>query len=109
MPDKTSSACHHQQAGDTQGMSLVGRCFHVFGADRKVRYQGVVRGMVSPTHALVQYFEWLTGAPNTMEVVWVERMARGATATSREPGSWQFYEDTGHMIAWYASHRDVHA
>jgi hypothetical protein len=89
-------------------MSLVGRCFHVFGEKRKVQYQGIVRAMVGDDHALVQYFEWLMGEPTTIEVVSLERMSFGATPNSRAPGSWQFYQDDEHMNGWYASHRDAH-
>jgi hypothetical protein len=37
--------------------SLVGRCFHVFGADRAIERQGVVLAPVGDKHFLVQYFE----------------------------------------------------
>jgi cobalamin biosynthesis Mg chelatase CobN len=85
-------------------LSLVGRCFHVFGENQKVQYQGIVRGMVNDTHALVQYFEWFMGEANTFEVVSVKRMSKGATVDNRAPGSWQFYEDNQQMNDWYENH-----
>jgi hypothetical protein len=84
--------------------SLVGMCFHMFGENEKVQNQGIVRGMVNDDYAIVQYFEWFTGEPNTMEVVSVKRMSKGAASGKRSPGSWQFYDDNNHMNEWYQNH-----
>jgi hypothetical protein len=85
-------------------IGLVGRCFHVFDENRKVKSQGVVVAPVGTSHFLVQYFDRIIGSPSTMAVVAIDDMAR-PTRKSREHGTWQFYADAAHMNDWYEHHR----
>jgi hypothetical protein len=55
-------------------LPLVGLFFHVLDGERLVQRQGVIQGVVNPDHAIVQFFEWFRGAPDT-----IAAMATGAT------------------------------
>ena len=77
-------------------LTLVGRCFHIFGDDGSVQNQGVVRGDLGEGRYLVQFFEWMLGELSTMEIRHIGDMRGG-----REAGCWQFYEDAEHMNFWY--------
>lgn len=84
-------------------VNMTGMAFHVFektaeGKD-KVKYQGVVLGMADETHAIVQFYEWFAGCPNTCAVVPVADMQSIAFG-----GTWQFYRDVEHMREWYETH-----
>lgn len=85
---------------------LVGRCFHIFGADKRVERQGCVVAPVGEGLFLVQYFEWMMGEANTLEIVQVADMV-SRSPSSRGPGYWQFYEDHEHMNHWYENHPNV--
>lgn len=78
---------------------LVGRCFHIFGEDGHVQYQGQIRCDLGGGNYLVQYFDWLIGEPGTMSIVPVSKMIE--RELRRGNGSWQFYEDVEHMNFWY--------
>jgi len=54
---------------DPKPYSLVGRCFHIFGKDKHVQFQGVVRANLGEGLYLIQYFEWMMGEANTLAVV----------------------------------------
>jgi len=87
-----------QKTKEPQPLSLVGRAFHTFedrDGDRTIKYQGIVRGKITESVYLVQYFEWIMGEPSTLELVTLDGMM-----------GWQFYEDTEHMGFWY-EHRYV--
>ena len=90
----------HDAERPAQALPLVGLSFHVFGEDGRVQQQGIVRGMVNDQHALVQYFDWASGVPTTLEVVPVARMSLGAAGSNRAAGSWQFYRDAEDMAEW---------
>jgi hypothetical protein len=45
----------------------------------------------------VEYFEWLAGTPEQMEIVHISRMCGGNGGGER----WQFYEDNEDMGFWY--------
>jgi hypothetical protein len=60
-------------------LPLVGLFFHVLDGERLEQRQGVIQGVVNPDHAIVQFFEWFRGAPDTIEIVPVAAMATGAT------------------------------
>lgn len=100
----TKNKAKSPQKMPAMGEILVGKCFHIFGENQQVQYQGIVLGLVNSDYALVQYYEWFIGEPNTLEVIAVERMSWGATANHRELGSWQFYENNQHMHEWYENH-----
>lgn len=82
----------------TKNPPLVGRCFHIFGEDGNVQFQGTVRESLGDGNYLVQYFEWFVGEASTMAVVNISRMLE--PADRRGSGAWQFYEDADHMKHW---------
>lgn len=88
---------------EAKQIDLIGRCFHVFGENRKISRQGIIRGTLGDGYYLIQYFEFLMGEPSTMEVVHIRSMIRPAL-DSQEEGSWQFYEDVDHMKWWFKNH-----
>ena len=57
------------KSSDYETLPLVGMFFHVHGSHGKISRQGVIRGAVGANAYLVQYFEWLMGFPNTLEIV----------------------------------------
>jgi hypothetical protein len=80
---------------DQPRLDLVGCCFHTFKEDNAVQHQGVVRGDLGGQYYLVQYFEWLTGGPEELEIIHISRMC------GNRAERWQFYEDNKHMNFWY--------
>jgi hypothetical protein len=79
-------------------IGLVGRCFHVFGDDGRVLYQGIVRGQIDEKRYLIQFFEFFMGQPAAMRIVPIEMITTDPFAWQR---GWQFYEDDDHMRFWY--------
>ena len=79
---------------------LDGKCFHIFGENRTVEFQGRIVGLVNEHYALVQYFEWIMGEPNDLAVIPIAQMVKNGT----EQGSYQFYTDAEQMIDWYNTH-----
>jgi predicted GIY-YIG superfamily endonuclease len=84
------------------GTSFVGLCFHIFGADRAPRYQGHIIGLVDGGYALVQFFEWMFGEPNTIRLFALADILEGCARPYRSDGSWIFHENSEAMCRWYA-------
>lgn len=82
----------------TDANVIVGKCFVVFGPDRKPVRQGVVQGVVADDLFLVQWFDWITGEPSTLSVVPVTNMLW--KNNGREKGEWEFFEDDAHLRFW---------
>ena len=75
--------------------SLQGRYFIIYDVNGKVQYQGIVHCIIPCQQGdlvLVQYFEWLLGEPDTMELVPLAKMIRSEGAPR-----YVFFEDAAHM------------
>lgn len=78
--------------------TIIGKCFVTIGEDGKVDRQGVVRHHVYGSLYMVQYFDWLMGAPNIMEVIDFSGLARSfPKGSAKEPNNVLFFMDDKHM------------
>lgn len=59
----------------------------------------IVRSKISDESYLIQFFGWLDGEPNTMQVVCLSNMF-STPGQQREVGAWIFLEDTEHLRSW---------
>jgi hypothetical protein len=85
----------------TDDLSLIGRCFVIWGDDMKVPdFQGIVRGRPEPGYYLVQYFEALMGTPSTFAIFSIAEMKHGRLA-----GCFEFFEDDQHLREWSENRR----
>ena len=71
-----------------------------------VEFPRTIIGHPHPDFVLVQYFEWLMGEPNTIELVPISTIANGVTINGRKTdGTWQLYRSVDQMNAWYEAHQ----
>lgn len=96
-PPKTGSGVKPHRPPDAD--PLVGRCFVTFGANGKIRHQGIIRARVEPSAYLIQYFDWIMGEPSTMKVVPLSDLS----CSINEPrvDAIELFEDAEHMSYWY--------
>lgn len=77
---------------------LVGRCFVYFDDEGKVARQGVVRAAPEPGLYLIQYFDWIAGAPSTL------RLVTAAELTSAIGGlrvnAVELFDNDEHLRGW---------
>jgi hypothetical protein len=72
----------------TDWTTLKGKFFHTFDEDGYVKYQGQIVDLVGDEIAIVQYYDWVVGAPNLHKAVWVSDVVDGAWALYGNPESW---------------------
>jgi hypothetical protein len=79
---------------------MIDRYFHIWGDDGHVSRQGRVIAQLDPMHYLVQFYDWVVGAPSTLHVFSVDTMTLANAKDERAPGAWQFYENHEHWRSW---------
>lgn len=62
--------------------SLIGKFFHTFTSEGKIRFQGVVTAEPAHGYFLVQYFDWFIGSRSDKEIIPISQMV-----------GWKFYDD----------------
>ena len=75
--------------------SLQGRCFITYDVNNKLDRQGIVHSIIPCQQGdlvLVQYFEWIAGEPDIMELVPLAKMVKSEGAPR-----YKFFEDAEHM------------
>ncbi len=80
---------------------LVGMAFHVFGDDKKPKWQGHIIGQASADVVIVQFFEWLSGTPHTCRVVPIADIVAGGASPYASDGHWLLYRGVDAMVAHY--------
>lgn len=80
---------------------LCGKCFVIYGDDGLVQYQGVILAALIDGHYLVQFFDWIMGAPSTCAIYHVTAMRSDKGRNPRkEPGAWEFFMNDEHLRDW---------
>ena len=65
---------------DEEKTKLKGKFFHDFDKEGYVRHQGQIIDFVKEDIAIVQYFDWVIGAPSTTKTVWLREIVEGGWA-----------------------------
>jgi hypothetical protein len=78
-------------------LSMIGRCFIIWGEDQEWNFQGIIRGEPMPGVYLCQFFDALIGAPSDLTIIPLDQMTIRPWA---EPGSFKLFEDDEQLRFW---------
>ena len=69
---------------------LIGKWFHSFEEDGRVKWQGRIVSAQAEGLFLIQLYSWISGSPHDQKLIHIKDMV-----------SWVFYEDSEDMICAY--------